>query len=504
MKNLKLKRDFFAGEIYPILMSVLLLIGYFGKIEVYTAALNCLIVAFALLYSNSIKPLIFFTLTFFYQITVANSPTDPKPSDNYFTGLRPYIFVFSAVVLVVCVFIFIFKNKLFTKMNFFKIPLFVPMLVLSAGFLANGLFRADYTVANLLWGLGLVLCFVLLFLLFYVSLSDSDPKELTNYFVHITMLMTWILLAEFVGCLLSGNYITASGSINRGAIVLGMGGCNEVGFHLSMLIPVNFYGFMKGKRPYLSLVSAFAVYGATLLSTSRNSMLVGSAYFFFCLILSMFVGDRKKVARIMIPCGVVAAIVGFVIFREPILAVIKHYLDRGMGDSGRFRIWKDAFKLFLENPIFGTGFYGFKVGLDGGLIVPIIPEFAHNTVFELLAATGGFGFLCYGFYRICTIKYLVHKPTLDRFMLMLGASMLAAESLLDNYVFHIFSGFYYTVALVIACLLYTRQFAPKVEVSEIIEDEATTEEEISEETDNSKFIENISEMLKESSDILNS
>jgi hypothetical protein len=117
----------------------------------------------------------------------------------------------------------------------------------------------------------------------------------------------------------------------------------------------------------------------------------------------------------------------------------------------------------------------------------------------LLAATGGFGFLCYGFYRICTIKYLVHKPTLDRFMLMLGASMLAAESLLDNYVFHIFSGFYYTVALVIACLLYTRQFAPKVEEVDALEEENTPQE-----NDNSEFIENISQMLKESSDILNS
>ena len=459
MKELKIKRDFFSGEIYPIIMSVLLLIGYFAKIEVYAATLNMLIVAFALIYANSVKPLIFFVLTFFYQITVQNSPLDPNPSDNYFTGARPYLFVFGAVVLVVCIFAFIFKNKLLTKINLFKIPLFVPMIVLAVGFLCNGLFRSDYSIGNLLWGLGLILSYVLLFLLFYVALIDNDPQELTNYFTHITMLMTWIILAQFAAILLSGNYITASGSINRSAVVLGFGGCNEVGFHLSMLIPMNFYGFMKGKRPYLSLFSAFAVYGATLLSTSRNSVLVGSVYFFFCLVLSMFAGNRKKITRIIIPCGVGVALVAFLIFKDPIMRVIQHYLDRGMGDSGRFRIWRESYKLFLENPIFGTGFYGFKVGLSSGLIAPIIPEFAHNTVFELLAATGIVGLLCYGFYRMATLKYLIHKPTLDRFMLMVAASMLAAESLLDNYVFHIYSGFYYTVALVIATLLYTKQFS---------------------------------------------
>lgn len=458
MKRPLIERKFFAGEIYPVLMSILLLIGYFGKIEIYTASLNILIVAFALIYSNSIKPLIFFTLTFFYQITVTNSPLDPKPSDNYFIGERPYIFVSCAIILLICIFVFIFKNKLFTKMNLFKIPLFIPMMILSVGFICNGLFRSDYTIANLLWGLGLILTYVLLFLLFYVALIDEDPKELTEYFTHVTVLMTWILIAEFAAILISGNYITETGSIDRGAVVLGFGGCNEVGFHLSMLIPMNFFGFMKGKRPYLSLFSAFVVYGATLLSTSRNSMLIGSAYFLFCLILSMFVGKKKHIARILIPCGVVAAIALFFIFNEPIMTVIEHYINRGMGDSGRFRIWRECFELFRENPIFGTGFYGLKVGLGSGLIAPILPEFAHNTIFELLGAMGIVGFLCYIFYRIATLKYLVYKPTLDRFMLMIAASMLATESLLDNYVFHIFSGFYYTVALVIATLLYTNQF----------------------------------------------
>lgn len=453
MKNLKISRDFFRGRSYPLAMSVLLLLGYLLKIEVYTAALNMLIVSFALLYSNSVRPLIFFVLTFFYQITTANSPTLPNPSDNYSTGARPYLLVASAAILVICVFVYVFKNKFLTREKFLKIPLLVPTAVLTAGLLANGLFSENYSISSLLWGLALTVTYTVLFLLFYLGISQEDMSDTVDWFSDITLMLSGILLVEFAGIILSGNYINDAGSVNRGAVALGFGGPNEIGFHLSMLIPMNFYGFMKGKRPYLSLCTAFAVYAATLLSTSRNSVLVGSAYFVLCVVLVMLFGDRKHKARRIIPaCAAICAVALFLL-REPVMSVVEHYLDRGMGDSGRFGIWERCFEIFKENPVFGVGFFGLEVGLGDGLITSIVPEFAHNTVFELLSVTGLFGTACYAFYRVCTVKYLLYKPTLDRVMLLLGASMLLAESMLDNYVFHIFSGFYYTAAIAIAANL---------------------------------------------------
>lgn len=460
MKDLRLDKELLWDRICPLIMSVIILIGYFGEIEVYTASLNLLITAFALLASSSIKPFIFFVLTFFYQITVANSPMEPQPSDNYFTGLRPYIFIGSALVLAVCFFIYFFKNKLLFRTKLTKIPLLLPMVALTLGLLANGLLSEDYKIGNALWGSFLVVTYVVLFIIVYLGAKSEDVHKMTDYFLYITILMSWILLAQFAGALLTNNYFTEGGGVNRGAIVLGIGGCNEVGFHVSMLIPMNFYGFMKGKHPYFSLFTAFAMYGATLLSTSRNSMLIGSAYFIFCLVLCLFFGDRKKQFRSILPLAVLFLMLVIFIFPDPVMSVVNHYRDRGMGDSGRFDIWKKCFKIFRENPLFGVGFFGLDVGLKNGLIISTIPEFAHNTVFELLAATGMFGFVGYTFYRISTLKYLIHKPTLDRFMLMVAASMLAVESLLDNYLFHVFSGFYYTIALVLAAMLYEKQMSP--------------------------------------------
>ena len=91
-------------------------------------------------------------------------------------------------------------------------------------------------------------------------------------------------------------------------------------------------------------------------------------------------------------------------------------------------------------------------------------------------------------------------------MLMVSASMLLTGSMLDNHLFNIYPGLYYTVALVIACLLYEQQFSKKevkAIAEETVEENLDTESEMTPEQ-SSEFIENISELLEESKEILNS
>ena len=60
-----------------------------------------------------------------------------------------------------------------------------------------------------------------------------------------------------------------------------------------------------------------------------------------------------------------------------------------------------------------------------------------------------------------SIKHLFDKFSLERFMLILGASVLAVESLLDNYVFQVYTTFYYVIAFAICALLYDEVRVPK-------------------------------------------
>jgi len=132
---------FFSGKLYPLVMTALMLVGYVFEIEAYTATLNMLIVSLALLITPSIRPLMFFVLTFFYQMTAANSPMDPSKSDNYFTGGRQYLLLLGAASFIICAIIYTFKNKYYTKNNFLKMPLLLPMIVLSLGLISNGFFK---------------------------------------------------------------------------------------------------------------------------------------------------------------------------------------------------------------------------------------------------------------------------------------------------------------------------------------------------------------------------
>jgi len=504
---------FFSGKLYPLVMTALMLVGYVFEIEAYTATLNMLIVSLALLITPSIRPLMFFVLTFFYQMTAANSPMDPSKSDNYFTGGRQYLLLLGAASFIICAIIYTFKNKYYTKNNFLKMPLLLPMIVLSLGLISNGFFKDDYTVGNLLWALALVVVYVVLFGMLWIGLKNEDPKEITEYFTYINLIISWFLLVQVAGIYLSGK-LFVNGTVDRGAFTLGFGKTNAVGFVLASMIPMNFYGFMKNRSkwmPYLHLFTAFALLGAAITSTSRNAVLIGCAYFAFCFIFMMFAGDKKKIARIIVPISAVVIILAVLIFfKDQFFSLIKHYIDRTDMDkglngasAGRINIWLKAFEIFKENPIFGAGFYGEEMKFAQPM-AEIIPHFAHNTLFQLLASMGAFGTLCYGFYRICTLKYIFRKPTLDRFMLMVSASTLITGSMLDNHLFNIYPGLYYTTALVIAVFLYEKQFNKKdaeaVPVTEATDDTPVTDNEDTDE----KFIANISELLEESSDILNS
>lgn len=450
------KKNIFGGWLYPLVISALVLFGSFSGLEIYTALIEIAIVSVALLVSNTIKPFLFLLLTFVYQM--------PKehlyPSDYYTSGYNLYLIGGGAALLVVSLIVFVIKNDIFLRARLTKIPLFFPLCIMTLGLILNGINQPDYTIKNFIWAALMMLVYFLLYVIIYLGIKGEDPHELTNYFTYMTLLMSWILIA-LMAKLYFVDGVIVDDKINRGLIVLGFGVQNIIGFNTSMLIPMNFYGFMKGKTPILSLVTAFTIYITTLATTSRNAMVVGTFYFVVCLIICMLFGDRKVEARIAIPTMIVITAVAAVVFKDECSYLLDLYVDRGMDSSGRFDIWKECFEIFKENSTFGVGFFG-MLAHGTGQFVPqeFIPQFAHNTVFELLSATGLVGSISYLIYRISTLKYMLRKPTLDRFMLMMGASVLIAEGLLDNYVFQIYNTFYYVVALAIAVRLYERDVCP--------------------------------------------
>ena len=449
-------RKFFLGEWYPIFSFALVVFGYISGLEVYTVLINSIVMAIAIVSTLSIKPMLFFMLTFMYQFSAQHLPMKPYYSDHYYTGHRLYILLASAVIIVVAVLVYLAKSRVLRFASFGKIPLFIPLVLFCGAMFTNGLLVDGSNLMDLVWGLGQVLVYLVIYVLCFLGLRRENRRELLDYFNHLVILMSWVIVLECLWFIVSGDNSFAE-VVKTRSLALGVGNCNIVGVHAAMLIPANIYGFMKGKRQYLSIITALFVYAVALVSTSRNAMLFGTIYFAMGLI-ACFVLTKKKSRLVKMTVLFAVFLVAFVlIFRDQVIDVIDLYKDRGMGNNGRYYLWERAFYEFLESPIFGKGFYTIDLTTPNSfdkLSFDLVPDFAHNTIFELLGATGIVGFVTYLVYRISTLKLMLKKTSADRFMLMLSASYIVAASLLDNFVLQIFSPVFYTVTVAIAAIVY--------------------------------------------------
>ena len=203
----------------------------------------------------------------------------------------------------------------------------------------------------------------------------------------------------------------------------------------------------KNKHPWLYFAIATLAWLASILTLSRNALIFGTLTYAACVLIFSFVGERKKLFRIVVLLGIACAAIFALVFFDKIYSLFKDFFERGLSDNGRFALWRAALKNFLEAPIFGKGFYGFNTATD---TFGPFPESAHNTIFQLLSAGGAVAILTYAFYRFKTVKPFIKKPCLLKTMLGISVLALVLSSLLDNFLFDIYPTFYMTTALVIA------------------------------------------------------
>jgi O-antigen ligase len=311
----------------------------------------------------------------------------------------------------------------------------------------NGVASGKWEIGNLIFGFANAAVYSIVFLFVYYSLGEESSDSLTSYFAYLSTLISFIIIAELVALFITSDQIFIDGSINKVAVALGWGIWNLVGVSAVVLIPMNFYGMAKNKCPWLYFATATLIWLISVLSMSRNALIFGTLTYAACVLIFSFVGERKKIFRIIVLIGIACAAIFAVVFFDKIYALFKDFFDRGLSDNGRYALWRAAFKNFLDAPIFGKGFYGFNTAVD---TFGALPESAHNTVLQLLSAGGILAFLAYAFYRYKTLIPFIKKPCLLKTLLGISVLALVLGSLLDNFIFDIYPTFYMSAALAIA------------------------------------------------------
>ncbi|MBO7303748.1 MAG: O-antigen ligase family protein [Clostridia bacterium] len=439
------------GPVYPAVIAVLVAVGGASGLEFYFNLLHTALILVALWFSKSIRPILISLVTYVMQVSVKNGPFYPNNSDFYYTGWRLPTVIVLGVLIIAGIAVFILKNKIYAKISFKSTPMLLSMLIFSTTLMTNGLFSGEWQSADIIFGFANAFVYTFVFILVYHGFSDEEStEEIAKYFAYISALIALVISFELlVHILTADNVFAPGGSIIKESMALGWGIWNLVGVSLSVLIPVIFYGIEKGRYPWLYFAAATVAWMAAVITMSRNALIFSTLAYASSVIIFAFVGKNKRAFRIIALSGAVLVAAVAVIFFDKIYTVLGDYFSRGMSDNGRFELWSTAWDNFISRPIFGVGFYGFEI--SDKILTPFGPltKQAHNTVLQLLSATGITGLLAYGYYRFTSLRPVFRRPTLMKTMLAMSIAVFLGGSLLDNFVFNIYPTFYYSIALAI-------------------------------------------------------
>ena len=142
------------------------------------------------------------------------------------------------------------------------------------------------------------------------------------------------------------------------------------------------------------------------------------------------------------------------IFHSQLNLMFTELRERGLNPRMREQLYPEGLRIFLDNPIFGEGFYPSSDKIQEWSTVEqikaVLPARWHNTVIQLLASCGLVGLLCYSVHRLQTIGMFWQKRHSDIIFIAFSVFSLLIMSLLDCHFFNIGPTLFYSIALAFA------------------------------------------------------
>jgi O-antigen ligase len=344
--------------------------------------------------------------------------------------------IFSVVILAASLITYTIRKKLFLNPGFCGIPGIVPLVLFCVSLAVSGLLRSGNTVRDLFFGIVLALSFLLPYAFIYSALSSGGDRDALSYFVYISAVSSVVIIFEVFAL-----YLKIPNPAKE-EILFGWGTWTLAGSAIASRIPILMLGAYRKKGAWIYMSVAVLSVLSLFMIASRGAILTG----ILVLLLSIFVMMPRNLRGIvLITFSILSAITLIVISSN---GMAKDMLKAFFDDNGRLSIWKRGFEYFLSSPLFGVGYFEPRFGTFSALVG--IPDMAHNTVVQLLCASGLFGFFTYIVYRVSTVRILLDRLTPERVLLSLSVSALLLGSLLDNFLFYIVPLFHYSSVLSLA------------------------------------------------------
>lgn len=263
---------------------------------------------------------------------------------------------------------------------------------------------------------------------------DNYSKIDLQYFFWILYGLSWLLffqlISRYTGYLLKHGVNSYPNGIRdswSGFNNFGWGVINDVFIHLLMLLPVHIYYIIKKPNKFIYWAGALIIIFSFIVSGSRGGVmgLIISIPFYVYFILKY--SNRQGRINLAI-IGIIT--LGFFIAGYNVVEAIINGLKKsleGDGSTGRFTLWKQGWETFKMYPIFGGG-WGSRImtwGSDTRVVV------YHSTIIHTLAIMGIFGMIAVIINWYESLKILVRKINLEKWIILVGFISSQAYGMID-------------------------------------------------------------------------
>ena len=446
---IRLIRKIFASKHSTILIAVLTLSSNLFAWDIPILYAYAAVVALAALFLDDMRCTIPIACFAYFTFSKANNPLSWEHT-SIFLGKAAKLHLYVVIGLIAffavakLIFNVIVKKG---KRNFPKLSL--GFLALGISYVLGGLLSPHYDLKTVTFGLAQIGSLAFSYFYFYFTVDFEKMEK--SYFAYLMTVMGFLLLGETLGMLYQSGFFENIQDFKRGDLYTGWGFYNNLAGSMIMCIPAPFYYTITNKKHRLCpLIIGNLFYLTMFFIQSRGGIVFGTCVYLLCLAICFWELENKRTfiltQCIFLACGVTVAL----LFRDKLYNLFLSMLERGFDDSGRFDIYKNGWKQFLDFPIFGNGFYACTAWQWGDASVGgFLPPRYHDTYVQLAASGGVFALLAYSFHRIETLRLLFKRNSIEGYFIALCILGLLLTSILDCHFFNFGPGFAYSALLLL-------------------------------------------------------
>ncbi len=425
--NLKKEKvtEYLYGYSYPVITAGIVLLFWLLNLQIVGISFLALFGCYIFITQRDLTPIL--PLLFFAPLTF---------SDLGLFGTITPVFIFAPVVVSIVIHFIRFPIRKPFIGKVFYAHIIVTIVLFVGGLLYDNSSYFKY-------GIPLILCSGVAMLAEYFVLFQyleiNDKFDLKKYLAFCLIATTLLAIIQFL-------FVGFSNQINTDEIIPGdfaWANVNFLGYFVLLSVPMCFYLMVNAKSIIPQLITLLILILSVFVIKCDGA--IGILVFtvpvlIFITYKKINLKNRKLYSAFFFSLITMAIVVVMVMFAivDNFLAILhRHFLY----DTSRTYIYKIAWNLFKQNPIFGVGL-GYTTSTNK------LQTIFHSTIFEVLGCMGIVGLIAYVWYFVKRISVFTSKYTLFNLYSFFSFFLYESYAFIDNGEF-IFLIIYLTAVVIV-------------------------------------------------------